>query len=421
MDSELLAIERQHLWHPFTPQQAWTDDSHRPLNLVSGAGCWLTDDSGQRYIDGNASIWTNVHGHAHPTINAAIKAQLDKVAHTSFLGFTHEPAIRLAATLVGLFPGRELSRVFYSDNGSTAVEAGLRMALHYWRQEGQPQRDTILAFDRAYHGDTLGAASLGGLPIFKGAATDFGYRVITIGDIATLAEMDASRIAAVIIEPLVQGAAGIRLWPTGMLRQLRHWCDTTGVLMMLDEVMTGFGRTGQMFACQCEDVVPDILAVAKGLTGGYLPMAATMVREHLYASFLAPENTFYYGHSYTASQLGCAAALGSLRVFADEQTLAQMPSKVAALELLLQDLGHHPLVAEVRQCGLIAGIELRGQRLIGPAVCVAARRYGLLTRPVLNTIVLMPPLAINITEISQMGNALKCALDDVQKEAPDAV
>ena len=407
---DLLALERSHLWHPFTPMAAWCAPEHEPLRLVSGRGCVLTDHEGREYLDGNASIWTNVHGHAHPTINAAIREQLERVAHTSFLGFTHEPAIRLAKALVDLFPGEKLTRVFYSDNGSTAIEAAVRMALQFWQQQGKPERNTLLAFDRSYHGDTLGAASLGGLPVFKGSANDFGYRVQRVPSIEALASVDATQIAAVIIEPLMQGAAGMRMWPVGMLKQLETWCREHDVLLILDEVMTGFGRTGKMFACEHEGVVPDFIALAKGLTGGYLPLAATLTTERVFNAFLKPEHTFYYGHSYTANQLGCAAALASLQVFQEERLLEQLPLKVAQFSRALDVFRAHPKVLEVRQCGLMAGIEVRSETLVGPSICIEARKHGLLTRPVLNTLVLMPPLCVTEAEMQRMVEALRLAL-----------
>ncbi|MFZ4592973.1 MAG: adenosylmethionine--8-amino-7-oxononanoate transaminase [Verrucomicrobiaceae bacterium] len=411
--SDLLALEKAHLWHPFTPMAAWCADGHEPLRLVSGRGCTLTDHHGCEYLDGNASIWTNVHGHAHPTINAAIIEQLQRVAHTSFLGFTHEPAIRLAKALLDLFPSEKLNRVFYSDNGSTAIEAAVRMALQFWQQQGQPERNTLLAFDRGYHGDTLGAASLGGLPVFKGSANDFGYQVQRVPSMEALATIDAKTLAAVIIEPLMQGAAGMRMWRAGMLKQLETWCREQDVLLILDEVMTGFGRTGKMFACEHEGVVPDFIALAKGLTGGYLPLAATLTTDRMFEAFLKPEHTFYYGHSYTANQLGCAAALASLQVFKDESLLEQLPVKVAQFSRTLEVFSEHPKVLEVRQCGMMAGIEVKSDALVGPRICLEARKHGLLTRPVLNTLVLMPPLCVTHAEMQRMVEALQLALDEV--------
>ena len=408
---ELDHIEKQHLWHPFTPMAAWCADGHEPLRLMSGQGCTLIDQHGRAYLDGNASIWTNVHGHVHPAINAAIIDQLQRVAHTSFLGFTHEPAIRLAKALVDLFPDEKLTRVFFSDNGSTAIEAAVRMALQFWQQQGKPERRTLLAFDRGYHGDTLGAASLGGLPVFKGSANDFGYQVQRVPSMEALDSIHAKSIAAVIIEPLMQGAAGMRLWPAGMLKQLETWCRQQEVLLILDEVMTGFGRTGKMFACEHEGVVPDFIALAKGLTGGYLPLAATLTTERVFEAFLKPEHTFYYGHSYTANQLGCAAALASLQVFQSESLLEQVPVKVEQFSRALEVFRDHPHVLEVRQCGMMAGIEVKSAELVGPRICMEARKHGLLTRPVLNTLVLMPPLSVTETEIKRMVEALRRALD----------
>lgn len=416
---DLLQLEKRHLWHPFTPMQAWCEDDHEPLLLVSGKGCTLTDQHGREYLDGNSSIWTNIHGHGHPTITAAIRAQLDRVAHTSFLGFSHEPAIQLGKALINLLPGSALGRAFYSDNGSTAIESAIRMALQFCKQNERPERDTILAFDRAYHGDTLGAASVGGIPIFKGNGNDFGYRVQRVPNLAALESLTAdqtSRIAAVIIEPLIQGSAGMRLWPKGMLAQLSRWCLDRDILLILDEVMTGFGRTGTMFACQQEGVVPDFLCLAKGLTGGYLPLAATLTTERVFEGFLGAGRAFYYGHSYTANQLGCAAALGSLQVFREECVMENLRGKIMRFTELLQTLRELPQVIEIRQLGLIAGIEIgpyppEEQR--GAKVCHAVRKHGLLTRPVVDTIVLMPPLSVTEAEMKRMMEAMRLGIIEV--------
>lgn len=422
--TSLLQTEKRHLWHPFTPMQAWCDDAHEPMMLVSGQGCYLTDQHGNQYLDGNSSIWTNIHGHNHPTINAAIRAQLDQVAHTSFLGFTHEPAIQLGQQLVDLLPGGPLSRVFFSDNGSTAIECAIRMTLQYWKQNGHSERDTILTFDRAYHGDTLGAASVGGIPIFKGSGNDFGYRVLRIADftaLQALTEEEISRLAGAIIEPLIQGSAGMRLWPKGMLRSLSDWCKARDVLLILDEVMTGFGRTGKMFACQNEEVVPDFLCLAKGITGGYLPLAATMTTERIFEGFLGPGRAFYYGHSYTANQLGCAAALGSLQVFREQRVMEALPAKIRHFTALLDSLRDLPAVMEIRQCGMVAGVEIgpyAPEELMGVKTCLAARKHGLLTRPVVDTIVLMPPLAVTEAELTQMVEALRQAILEITLGQP---
>lgn len=379
--------------------------------LVSGQGCTLRDQFGNEYLDGNSSIWTNIHGHNHPTLNAAITEQLGKVAHTSFLGFTHEPAIRLAKELVELVPGGKITRAFFTDNGSTAIESAVRMALQYWKQNGHPQRDTLVTFDRAYHGDTLGAASLGGIPLFKGSGNDFGYRVVNVACVEELAALDASRFAAVVIEPLIQGAAGMRLWPQGMLKALDAWCQSQDVFLILDEVMTGFGRTGKMFACEHEGVIPDFLCLAKGITGGYLPFAATLTTERVFAGFLGDPSegrTFFYGHSYAGSQLGCAAALASLRIFREERVLAHLPAKIVHLRERMGDLPGY------RQCGMIAAMTVDSADLsMGTQVCLAARKHGLLTRPIGNTVVLMPPLCVTLEEIDRMTSALRAALQEI--------
>lgn len=408
----LAELEKRHSWHPFTPMQAWTAEEFDPVMIESGQGCVLRDQHGREYLDGNASIWTNIHGHNHPVINAAIAAQLGKVAHTSFLGFSHAPAALLAKELVDLLPGGKMERVFFSDDGSTAIECAVRMVLQFWRQNGRPERDTIVAFDRAYHGDTLGAASLGGISTFKGSANQFGYRVVRIQSLDELREQPPERLAAVIIEPLIQGVANMRLWPKGMLRELNAWCGREDVFLILDEVMTGFGRTGKMFACQHEDVVPDFLCLAKGLTGGYLPMAATLTTKRIFEGFHGPENTFFYGHSYTANQLGCAAALASLRIFRDEAVLEHLEAKIALLAELLAELRNTPGVLATRQIGLIAGIDVESS---GAEVCLAARKQGLLTRPIQNTLVLMPPLCVTAEELRRMAEAIRFAVNETQK------
>ena len=426
--ARLAALDQQHLWHPFTPMQDWCAPEHEPVFIVEGRGCLLRDSEGREYLDGNSSIWTNLHGHAHPTITAAIAEQAQKVAHTSFLGLSHPLAAELAAELVALFENGQskLQRVFFSDDGSTAVECALRMALQFWAQNGRPQRVEIAAFERAYHGDTLGAASLGGIPAFRGVAERCGYPARRLRGLDDLAHLNPDTLAAVVIEPLIQGAAGMVLWPPGLLRALADWCARHDVFLILDEVMTGFGRTGSLFACQQEGVVPDFIALAKGLTGGYLPLAATLTSERVFAGFLgapAAGRTFYYGHSYTANALGCAAALANLRVFREERVLEQLPEKSARLAAELRAFEDLPWVAETRQCGLIAGIDLVAEkqpcrpypreRFMGAAVCRAARRHGLLTRPVLDTLVLMPPLAATPDEITRMATALRAAIHDV--------
>lgn len=414
----LIAADKTHLWHPFTAMREWCAPEHEPLVLAAGEGALLRDSLGREYIDGNSSIWTNIHGHNHPRINAAIRAQLDAVAHTSFLGFTNAPAIRLAAELVKLACPDVLTRVFFSDDGSTAIEAALKMAVQYFQLTGESRRARFAAFADAYHGDTLGAASLGGVRLFH---ERFSALHLPVERVASLAELDGIKdrgeIAAVVIEPLIQGAAGMRLWPRGMLAGLRAWCDANGALLICDEVMTGFGRTGTMFAFQQEGAAPDFLALAKGLTGGYLPLAATLTSEKIFEAFRGEpreRTTFFYGHSYAGNQLGCAAALASLEVFEEENVLAVLRQKIALLGELLAGLESLPNVREIRQCGFIAGIDLARAggspfdpaQQMGARVCAAARRHGLLTRPIRDTLVLMPPFCISDAQLRRAVDAI---------------
>lgn len=417
-----IEADQSHCWHPFTRQDDWCAAGHDPLVLTHGKGPWLWDSEGNRYLDGNSSIWTNIHGHAHPVISAAIRDQLEKTAHVSFLGFTHPGAAELAGRLCGFFPAGTLERAFFSDDGSTAVECALKMSLQYRMQTGSADRTRFIAFADGYHGDTLGAASLGGVGRFFDRFKSRGYDVKHVRSLADLESLDPLDFTGVIIEPLIQGVNEMRPWPAGMLGDLKAWCQRTGVHLILDEVMTGFGRTGTLFACQRENVIPDFLCLAKGITGGFLPMAATLTTATIYNAFLgAPENAFYYGHSYTANPLGCAAALASLDVFEQEKTLPSLPAKIEHLSAGLAALqAAHPIVHEVRQCGFIAGIEVRqpggekfspGKRM-GEAICHAARAHGLLTRPILDTIVLMPPLCTTPAELDHAFAALATAFSE---------
>ncbi len=422
-----IEADRAHCWHPFTRQAEWCAPEHEPLVIVRGEGAWLWDSEGRRYLDGNSTIWTNIHGHGHPAIREAIGKQLEQISHVSFLGFTHPTAIELAEKLCGFFPPHTLERVFYSDDGSTAVECALKLALQYRQQCGEPERKNFIAFADGYHGDTLGAASLGGVNRFFERFKGSGYAVRHVDSLEALRSLpnnELEEVAAVVIEPLIQGVNEMRPWPIGMLAQLRGWCDAHGIQLILDEVMTGFGRTGAMFACQKEGVIPDFLCLAKGLTGGYLPLAATLTTGKVYEAFLgSADRAFYYGHSFSANPLGCAAALASLELFETEKTLEKLPAKIDQLRVGLADLkARHPLVHEVRQCGFVAGIELRQadgtkfpvESRIGEQVCFEARIHGLLTRPILDTIVLMPPLC---TSVDELGHAL-AALDKAISRIP---
>ncbi len=434
--------DKRHSWHPFTQMRDWCAPGHEPLALMEGEGALLRDGEGREYIDGNSSIWTNIHGHRHPKIDAAIREQLGKVAHTSFLGFTNPPAIRLAEELLALWPqpaqpDRALNRVFFSDDGSTAVEAAIKMAVQCWQHRGEPQRRRFVAFSNAYHGDTMGASSLGGINAFHGRFAAYQFPAEHVASLEELlarteggaeaeSAIDPREVAAVIIEPLIQGAAGMRLWPRGMLAELRQWCDRHGVFLIVDEVMTGFGRTGTMFACEQEGVAPDFAACAKGLTGGYLPLAATLTTESVYEAFLGEYSelkSFFYGHSYTANQLGCAAALASLAIFREEKTLETLAGKIELLRCALQTLEGHPNVRHVRQCGFIAAFEVvqaggapfDWTLQTGARACLAARKHGLLARPIRDTLPLILPYCATDSQIEQSVEALRLGAEEAAR------
>src|SRR5215469_17463121 len=399
---QLVDWDKRFVWHPFTDMREWCSPEHEPLVLVEAHGAVLRDSRGREYIDGNSSIWTNIHGHNHPHINAAVRRQLDRVAHTSFLGFTNPAAIELAQAIVGLFPDNSLSRVFFSDDGSTGIEVALRIADQYWRLR-HSRKHHFISFQNGYHGDTAGAASLGAAAMFQIGSTRWNFPAMQVPNIKALealAPAEIAKIAAVVIEPLIQGAAGMRVWPPGTLRAAYDWCRRTDTLLIVDEVMTGFGRTGRMFAVEHEGVIPDMIVMAKGLSGGYLPLAITLISEKLFSAFdgsVAEGKALAYGHSYTGNALACAAAKASLEVFKNEHVLETLQPKIRHLSSVLVDLEKFPAVKEVRRCGLMAGIEIEEsanvfQPSLTAVVCIEARRHGLLTRPLGNVVVLMPPL-----------------------------
>jgi len=409
--SELAALDKQVLWHPFTQQQGWSEEE--PLIVQRAEGCTLYDTDENAYIDGISSLWCTVHGHAHPTIDAAVREQLGRVAHSTMLGLTHAPAIALAQRLVDISPPG-LSRVFFSDNGSTAAEVALKMAFQYWRHRGETRRTGFICLRDGYHGDTIGSVSVGGIDLFHACfgALLFESWQAEPGDpehMAALLAEHEGEVAAVIVEPLVQGAAGILTHPAGYLRKVRELCDAHGVLLICDEVATGFGRTGTMFACEQEDIAPDLMCVAKGLTGGYLPLAATLASERIYEAFLgehAELKTFFHGHTYTGNPLACAAALATLEIFEREGTLAALQPKIALLgELLDEHVVPLPAVGEVRWRGFMVGIELAGFALaerMGHQVTLAARRRGAIVRPLGDVVVLMAPLSITPDELRRL-------------------
>ncbi len=427
-------LDRDHLWHPFTQQQSWCDAE--PLVIERAEGSHLVANDGRRYLDGVSSLWCTVHGHRHPGIDQAVRDQLGRVAHSTMLGLSHPGAAELAARLVDIAPPG-LSRVFYSDSGSTATEIALKMAFQYQQQRGgqHVRRTSFVHLRDAYHGDTIGSVSVGGIDLFHATYRPllFESHAAESGDAAHLARIlsvHEEEIAAVIVEPLVQGAAGMLVHPPGYLRAVRNLCDRYGVLLICDEVATGFGRTGTMFACEQERVAPDFLCLAKGLTGGYMPLAATLATERVYEGFLgAPEEqrTFFHGHTYTGNPLACAAALANLDAFESERTILRLQPKIRLLGEMLDEIAAMPGVAEVRGRGFMAGIDL-GDRdpslLLGHRVAMEARERGAIVRPLGDVIVLMPPLSISKGDLRRLveivAESIEAACAAVEAERGDS-
>ncbi len=429
--------DKTYVWHPFTQMKDFLE-TERPIIIEEAEGVILRDIHGNEYIDGVSSLWCNIHGHRNRHIDQAIKAQLDKVAHSTLLGLTNVPAVKLAKRLVEITP-RGLNRVFYSDNGSTAVEAALKMSFQYWQQTGFPEKQRFIALEHGYHGDTLGAVGVGGIKLFHGlykpllfhttfSPSPYCYRCPLHKDIETcklacleklgeLMEKNCHDTAALIMEPLVQGAGGMIVHPPGFLKGVRELCGRYDVLLIVDEIMTGFGRTGRMFACDHEDVVPDIMCLSKGINGGYMPLAATLTTDKIYNAFLGEEDKkFFHGHTYTGNPLGCAAALASLDLFKNEDILDKLQLKIKLLEESLCKFYELKHVGDVRQCGLIAGIELvknkeiregfPPEEKIGQRVALEARKRGAFLRPLGDVIVIMPPLSITMDELTLLLDAV---------------
>lgn len=436
--AELREWDRRIVWHAFT-QMA----EYEPLILVRGEGCLLWDIDGNEYLDGTASLWCNVHGHRHPKIDAAIRRQLDQVAHVTLLGASNPSAIRLAKRLVDLAPPG-LAHVFFSDDGATAVEVALKMAFQYWRQrpDPRPQKTVYLALAEAYHGDTLGSVSVGGVARFHAMFEPLLFECLRLpapdlyrtppgvtrenalayylAQVEETLRQHHERIAAMVVEPLMQAAAGMIVHPKGYLRGIRELTRRFDVLLIADEVAVGMGRTGRLFACEHEHVTPDFLCLAKGLTGGYLPLAATLTTDAIWQAFLgtyAESKTFFHGHTYGGNPLGAAAALASLDVFHEEKTLDLLAPKIARLGEHLQRISRLPHVGDCRQCGLMAGIELVRDKATkepfawaekrGWHVCDYARRHGVLLRPLGNVIVIFPPLCITLDQLDRICRVIE--------------
>lgn len=443
----LRELDRAHVWHPFTPMLEYGKEE-TPV-IVGGDGFELIDSDGRRYLDGHSSLWCNVHGHRVPAIDEAVRQQLDRVAHSTLLGLAGEPSIELAAQLVQRVPG-SLPHVFYSDSGATAVEAALKIAWQFHRQKPQPEaRDLFVSLSGAYHGDTIGSVSLGDIDAFHATYRGLLFPRLTVPapfawrhppehdaaswlrfceeELERVLMAHADRIAGFIIEPLVQGAAGLLVHPEGYLRRARELTRRIGALLIADEVAVGFGRTGSLFACQQEAVAPDILCLAKGLTGGYLPLAATLTTEAVYAAFLdVPEagRTFYHGHTYTGNALGCAAALASLRLIDTTNVIDNVRTNSLRLaERLSGFFARCPYAGDIRQKGVMVGIELVRDRVtkapfpadkrIGHLVTLAARRRGVVIRPLGDVIVLMPAPAMPAALIERLCDAVFESIEDV--------
>ena len=445
LDTETLRkYDSEYLWHPFTQMSEW--EGAQNIVITRGEGSYLIDSDGNRYLDGVAAMWTNVHGHCRAEINEAIKEQVDRLEHSTLLGLTNDRAVLLAKRLVEIAPPG-LCKVFYSDNGSTAVEIGVKMAFQYQQQTGRPEKTKFICFDNAYHGDTVGAMSVGGIDIYHEvyapllfptikSPSPYCYRctlspegdcqrcgMLCLKELERLMALHAHEIAGLVIEPAVQGAGGMIVLPAGFLRGVRELCDRFDVLMIADEVAVGFGRTGAMFACDKEGVTPDIMALSKGISGGYLPLAATLTTRKVYDAFLGSYSdlkTFFHGHTFTGNPIACAAALASLDLFEKDRLLESLVPKITYLKERLERLSDLPHVGDVRHEGMIGAIELvldkesrkpyPWEERTGVRVCLEARKHGLFLRPLGNVIVVFPPLSISMAELGLLMDGIEASI-----------
>jgi adenosylmethionine-8-amino-7-oxononanoate transaminase len=447
---KLLADDHRHLWHPFTQMRGWLDDDD-PLIIERGEGNWLIDVRGRRFLDGVASLWCNVHGHRKSALDEALVEQSARIAHSTMLGMANVPAIELGRELAAIAP-HGLDRVFYSDSGAEAVEVALRMAAQYWQLCGSPRRTRFVALTESYHGDTLGSVSLGYSELFHRYVRPLLFDVIKVDPphlfkveknmdaaAATQAaivharrviEQHRDELAAIVIEPLMQGAAGMWDHSAEFLRGIADAARSAGALIIFDEVAVGFGRTGRMFACEHAGIAPDLMCLGKGITGGYLPLAATLATEEIFSAFLGePQEyrAFYYGHTYTGNPLAAAVAVANLKIFRDERVIERIePTIIRLAEGLARRFDGHPHVAEIRRCGLMVGIEVmedpaRMRRyapklMTGARIARAARDYNVAIRPLGDVIVLMPPLSITAAETDLLLDAVRAALDKITLE-----
>jgi len=465
-DKQRLArLDHAHLWHPFTPMRQWLDDD--PLIIDRAEGFELIDIGGNRYIDGVSSLWCNVHGHRVAAIDNAVRAQLDKAAHTTLLGLSNPPAIELASKLVQLTraslnpQGSGLTKVFYSDAGATALEVAFKMAVGCWHHGGRPGKTKFIGMHGAYHGDTTGSMSVGYSDLFHRPFRSMVFETLwfdspdaararelldhaesepfpsqnhklanlladrCIADLRALLDRDAEDVAAVVIEPVMQGAAGMICQPPGFVRRVADLAGQYDTLLIADEVATGFGRTGKMFACEHDGVTPDILCLAKGLTGGYLPVAATLTTQRIFDAFcgeIEDRRTLYHGHTYTGNPLGCAAALASIELMQSNRVAANAARLAKVIEQRLAVLRDHPHVLDVRQRGVMVGIELCEDRAVAKpfdcsrrsaaAVCDACRQRGLIIRPLGDVLILMPAPAMDEAMLHRLLDVVLDVLAD---------
>jgi adenosylmethionine-8-amino-7-oxononanoate aminotransferase len=435
----LIDRDRALLWHPYTQMKT----QRPPLAIARGEGVYLYTEDGRRLLDGISSWWVNIHGHSHPRLNRALADQAERIEHVIFAGATHQPAVDLAERLLGVLP-RGLTRIFYSDNGSTAVEVAVKLAVQYWRNQGRA-RQRIVALHHAYHGDTVGAMSVSGESVFTRAFTPLMFTVDRVhppycyrcplglrresceidclGDLERMLAAHGQEVAAVLVEPMLQGAGGMIMWPAEFLAGVRTLCDRHGVLMIADEVLTGFGRTGRMFACEHGPVTPDIICLSKALTAGYLPLAVTAVTDAVFDAFLGDDHskTFFHGHSFTANPLACAVAIASFDLFQEQNLIARLARLESQLRAGLTPLLQFPIVGDVRVLGGVGAIELVSDKAtkdaggyldqIGPRLSSAFLERGLLLRPLGNVVYFMPPYVITDDEvdwaIAQIGEVLQ--------------
>lgn len=432
--------DQKYIWHPFTQMREY--EKEKPLIIEEGDGCILKDTYGNEYIDGISSLWTNVHGHRKEKLDDALRKQINKIAHSTLLGLSNVPAVECAKKLIEIAP-EGLTKVFYSDNGSTAVEIALKMAFQYQQQadSGDPNKTRFISLTNAYHGDTIGSVSVGGIDLFHATYKSLLFPSIHVEspycyrcpfgkaqgscdlecfrDLEEKVEEHHHEVAAFIIEPLVQGASGILVQPPGYLKKVRELCTKYAIIMIADEVAVGFGKTGRMFACEHEGVTPDIMAVAKGISGGYMPLAATLASEEIYRGFLGEYEefkTFFHGHTYTGNPLACAVSLANLEVFEEERILENLQEKIDHLTEKLQPITSLAHVGEIRQRGFMVGIELVADReskaqyqpkeRIGHRVIMEARKHGVIIRPLGDVIILMPPLSISTDELDRLCDAV---------------